>query len=380
MSAPMSEVAKARRLVVKLGSFLLTDEQSGRVNDAWLASLAEDFARMRRRGQEIVVVSSGAIALGRAVLGLPSGDLLLEESQAAAAAGQIELARAWHDALAPHSLHLAQVLLTLGDTEERRRYLNARATLQALLRAGAIPLINENDTVSTEQIRYGDNDRLAARVASMIAADMLVLLSHVDGLYDRDPASGKGKRIEQVDAITPDIERMASAGKSPLGRGGMKTKLQAARIAMAAGCRMVIASGTIAAPLGKLEAGAPSTSFMPAGTPIAARKAWIAGSLDHRGRVTIDAGALAALRRGKSLLPAGVCEVAGDFQRGDLILVETPDGSEIARGVAAYSRADAARIMGRKSDEIAAILGYHGRDELIHRDDLALLESEEEAS
>ena len=376
----MSALTNARRLVVKLGSFLLTDEQSGRVNDAWLASLAEDFARMRRRGQEIVVVSSGAIALGRAVLRLSPGDLLLEESQAAAAAGQIELARAWHDALAPHSLHLAQVLLTLGDTEERRRYLNARATLQALLRAGAIPLINENDTVSTEQIRYGDNDRLAARVASMIAADMLVLLSHVDGLYDRDPASGKGKRIERVDAITPDIERMASAGKSPLGRGGMKTKLQAARIAMAAGCRMVIASGTIPAPLGKLEAGAPSTSFMPVDTPIAARKAWIAGSLDHRGRVVIDAGALAALRRGKSLLPAGVCEVAGDFQRGDLILVETPDGSEIARGVAAYSRADAARIMGRKSDEIAAILGYHGRDELIHRDDLALLESEEEAS
>ena len=368
----------ARRLVVKLGSFLLVDAESGRVNEDWLASLARDFARLRGRGQEVVAVSSGAIALGRGVLGLAKGELSLEESQAAAAAGQVELARAWWAALAPHDINVAQVLLTLGDTEERRRYLNARATLHALLRARALPLINENDTVSTEQIRYGDNDRLAARVASMIGADMLVLLSHVDGLYSRDPASGEGRLIARVDALTPEIENMASGGTSPLGRGGMKTKLQAARIAMAAGCRMVIASGRRASPLGRLEDGGASTSFMPVGNPVAARKAWIAGSLDHRGRVTIDAGALQALRRGKSLLPAGVCRVDGGFRRGDLILVESLAGEEVARGVAAYSRQDAERIMGRKSDEIAAILGYHGRDELIHRDDLALLEAETE--
>ena len=369
MSAGLQD---ARRLVVKLGSYLLVDSNTGRVNEEWLASLAQDFARMRERGQEVVVVSSGAVALGRGVLGLPAEALPLEESQAAAAAGQIELARAWCAALSPHGIHVAQVLLTLGDTEERRRYLNARATLQALLRCNAMPIINENDTVSTQQIRYGDNDRLAARVASMIGADALVLLSHVDGLYTKDPTTGGGELVAQVDALTPEIESMASSGTSALGRGGMKTKLQAARIAMAAGCRMVIASGKVASPLGRLEAGAPSTSFLPVGNPITARKAWIAGSLDHRGRVTIDAGAEAALRRGKSLLPAGVCKVAGGFERGDVILVENRDGEEIARGLAAYSHRDAERIMGRKSDEIATILGYHGRDELIHRDDLAL--------
>lgn len=366
----------SRRLVVKLGSFLLVDSGSGRVNEGWLASLAGDLARMRRRGQEIAVVSSGAVALGSGVLGLPRGELPLEESQAAAAAGQIELARAWCASLAPYDVAIAQVLLTLGDTEERRRYLNARATLQALWRCGAMPLINENDTVSTMQIRYGDNDRLAARVASMVGADMLIVLSHVDGLYTRDPSSGAGDLIPRVDVITPEIERMAGVGKSAMGRGGMKTKLEAARIAMAAGCRMVIASGVVDSPLSVLEAGGPSTRFEPVGNPVTARKAWIAGSLNHRGRVTIDAGAVEALQRGKSLLPAGVCGVAGGFERGDMVLVENRDGEEIAHGIAAYSKSDAELIMGRKSDEIATILGYHGRDELIHRTDLALLEME----
>ena len=369
-------IKNARRLVVKLGSYLLVDSDSGRINESWLASLAEDFARLRKRSQEVVVVSSGAVALGRGVLKLPANDLRLEESQAAAAAGQIELARAWSTALQPYDINVAQVLLTLGDTEERRRYLNARATLQALLRCGAMPLINENDTVSTEQIRYGDNDRLAARVASMIGADTLVLLSHVDGLYTKDPASGDGELVKQVDALTPEIENMASKGTSANGRGGMKTKLQAARIAMAAGCRMVIASGKVSSPLGRLESGAPSTSFAPLGNPVTARKAWISGSLDTRGCVAIDTGAVEALRHGKSLLPAGVRAVTGNFERGDMILVENPNGEEIARGLAAYSHRDALLIMGRKSDEIPDILGYHGRDELIHRDDLALLGTE----
>ncbi|MCY4035726.1 MAG: glutamate 5-kinase [Hyphomicrobiales bacterium] len=366
-------IKNARRLVVKLGSYLLVDPDSGRINESWLTSLAEDFARLRKRSQEVVIVSSGAVALGRSVLKLPANDLRLEESQAAAAAGQIELARAWSTALQPHDINVAQVLLTLGDTEERRRYLNARATLQALLRCRAMPLINENDTVSTQQIRYGDNDRLAARVASMIGADTLVLLSHVDGLYTKDPTSGEGELVKQVNVLTPEIENMASKGTSALGRGGMKTKLQAARIAMAAGCRMIIASGKVSSPLGRLESGAPSTSFAPLGTPITARKAWIAGSLDTRGSVSIDAGAVEALRHGKSLLPAGVRTVTGSFGRGDMILVESPSGEEIARGLAAYSHRDALLIMGRKSDEIPDILGYHGRDELIHRDDLALL-------
>lgn len=371
-----TQLQKARRLVVKLGSSLLVGPESGRIKEDWLDSLAEDLARMRRRNQEIAVVSSGAVALGRGVLGLPKGELPLEESQAAAAAGQIELARAWCAALMRFDISIAQVLLTLGDTEERRRYLNARATLQALWRCGAIPLINENDTVSTVQIRYGDNDRLAARVASMVGADMLVVLSHVDGFYTKDPASGGGELIPQVDVITPEIEKMASIGKSVMGRGGMKTKLEAARIAMAAGCRMVISSGVVNSPLSRLETGGPSTSFVPVGNPITARKAWIAGSLNHRGRVTIDTGAVDALRRGKSLLPAGVCGVAGWFERGDMVLVENHAGEEIAHGIVTYSKKDAERIMGRKSEEIATILGYHGRDELIHRTDLALLETE----
>lgn len=366
-------IKDARRLVVKLGSYLLVDSDSGRVNDLWLESLAEDLAKLRKRSQEVVVVSSGAVALGRGVLDLPADDLRLEESQAAAAAGQIELARAWSAALQPHGISVAQILLTLGDTEERRRYLNARATLQALLSCEAVPLINENDTVSTEQIRYGDNDRLAARVASMIGADTLVLLSHVDGLYTRDPTNGDGELVERVDELTPEIESMASKGTSPLGRGGMKTKLQAARIATAAGCRMIIASGKVSSPLGRLDSGSPSTSFEPHGNPVTARKAWIAGSLDTRGCVAIDAGAVEALHRGKSLLPAGVRHVKGNFERGDMILVENSNGEEIAQGLAAYSNRDALLIMGRKSDEIPDILGYHGRDELIHRDDLALL-------
>jgi glutamate 5-kinase len=373
-SAPL---AQARRIVVKVGSALLVDGNSGRIKRAWLATLIEDLLRLRRRGQRVVLVSSGAIALGRRRLGLKHGTLRLEESQAAAAVGQIRLAHAYQELLADNEVIVAQLLLTLEDSERRRRYLNARATLETLLELGALPVINENDTVATAEIRYGDNDRLAARVAQMIAADCLVLLSDVDGLYSADPNRERAARlIREVRAITPEIEGMAGRPASALGSGGMKSKIAAAKIAVSAGCHMCIAAGAYRHPLRRLESGANCTWFVPTASPAAARKQWIAGTLRPSGAISIDAGALRALLDGRSLLPAGVTGARGRFDRGDTVSVLSADGAEIARGIIAYSDADAARIMGRQTSEIVELLGFRGRDEMIHRDDLVLLRPE----
>ena len=372
-AAGESRRAPARRVVVKVGSALLVEGSTGRVNRAWLDSLAEDLAAIRARGQEVVLVSSGAIALGRRELGLAAGKLKLEESQAAAAVGQIRLAHAWKEVLEQRGFTVAQVLLTLGDTEERRRYLNARNTLTTLLRLGAIPVINENDTVATAEIRYGDNDRLGARVAQMVSADCLVLLSDVDGLYTADPTRDPGARfIAEVPRITPEIEAMAGGSASEVGSGGMATKVMAAKIAVAAGCSLCIAAGRELNPLRRVESGARCTWFLAEASPVTVRKQWIAGLLRPAGELAVDEGAVRALRAGKSLLPAGVVQVKGRFDRGDAVLVRDPEGVEIARGLAAYSSADAERIRGRRSAELEALLGYRGRDEMIHRDDLVL--------
>ncbi|TLY86673.1 MAG: glutamate 5-kinase [Gammaproteobacteria bacterium] len=364
-------------MVVKVGSALLVDGDTGRVNRAWLETLVEDLLRLRKRGQRVILVSSGAIALGRRRLGLKHGVLRLEESQAAAAVGQIRLAHAYKELLEGCDVTVAQVLLTLEDSERRRRYLNARATLESLLALGALPVINENDTVATAEIRYGDNDRLAARVAQMAGADCLVLLSDVEGLYSADPNREPGARfIHEVSQITPEIEAMAGRSASQVGSGGMAAKIVAARIAMAAGCHMCIAAGVHRHPLRRIEEGADCTWFVPSATPAAARKQWIAGTLRPAGAITIDAGAQRALLEGRSLLPAGVTAARGRFDRGDTVSVLAADGAEIARGIVAYSDVDAARIMGRRSSEIADILGFRGRDEMIHRDDLVLMRQE----
>jgi glutamate 5-kinase len=366
-------LADAQRLVVKIGSALLVDQESGHLRRAWLDALIDDLARCRARGQDILIVSSGAIALGRRSLGLGPGALELEESQAAAAVGQIRLAHAYQESLARHKLSVAQVLLTIDDTEARRRYLNARNTLATLLQLGAVPVINENDTVATSEIRFGDNDRLAARVAAMISADALVLLSDIDGLYSADPSSDANARfIDEVRDLNADIEAMAGAARSEHSRGGMVTKLAAARVALGAGCRMAIAAGTILHPIAAIENGARCTWFVPSATPKTARKQWIAGSLMPSGNLKVDAGAARALASGKSLLPAGVIAVEGEFGRGDAVVIRGPDGAELARGLSAYSAEDARRIMGHKSAKIEELLGYRGRDEMIHRDDLVL--------
>lgn len=371
-----SPLAKARRIVVKVGSALLVEARSGRINRAWLESLVEDLLRLRRRGQQVILVSSGAIALGREQLSLAKGPLRLEESQAAAAVGQIRLAHAYKELLERRRVTVAQVLLTLEDSERRRRYLNARATLETLLELGALPVINENDTVATAEIRYGDNDRLGARVAQMAGADCLILLSDVDGLYTADPnRDPTAKFIDEVRQITPEIEAMGGRPASEVGSGGMATKLLAARIAVAAGCRMCIAAGHPRHPVRRLEQGARCTWFLPAATPVTARKQWIAGTLRPAGALTIDHGALRALLAGRSLLPAGVTGARGKFERGDTVSVLTPEGAEVARGIIAYSDSDAAKIIGRQSAQIPDILGFRGRDELIHRDDLVLLQS-----
>jgi len=377
MSAPAEQGAErlrsARRVVVKVGSALLVDAATGRLNRGWLAALAEDLAAGRRGGQELVVVSSGAIALGRGPLQLAAGRLRLEESQAAAAVGQIRLAHAWTEVLEQTGLTVAQVLLTLGDTEQRRRYLNARGTLFTLLRLGAVPVINENDTVATAEIRYGDNDRLAARVAQMLSADCLVLLSDVDGLYSADPArDADATLIQQVARITPEIEAMAGGVSSAVGSGGMATKLAAAKISLAAGCHMCVANGRETHPLRLIVEGARCTWFVAEASPLTVRKQWIAGSLQPVGELHVDAGAVRALRDGRSLLPAGVTKVGGRFDRGDPVVVRAPDGAEVARGLCAYSNGDAERIRGRRSSDLEELLGFRGRDEMIHRDDLVL--------
>jgi len=365
-------LAGAKRIVVKIGSALLVVAASGELRRGWLVSLCADVAALKREGKEVIVVSSGAIALGRRLLKLKDGALKLEESQAAAAAGQVRLAQAYADCLAREDIVAAQVLLTLGDTEERRRYLNARATLKTLLALGGVPVINENDTVATAEIRFGDNDRLAARVASMMGADHLVLLSDVDGLYSADPSQdSSAMHIADVSAITPAIEAMAGGSSSGIGRGGMVSKLMAAKIAIAAGCETIIAKGQADNPIAALRNGARATRFLAATTPAAARKRWIAGGLQALGALIVDDGAAKALADGKSLLPAGVRQIDGRFERGDAVSVRDSTGREIARGLAAYSASDAERIAGKRTHEIEAILGYRGRDEMIHRDDLA---------
>ncbi|MCC7348777.1 MAG: glutamate 5-kinase [Variibacter sp.] len=366
-------LADFRRIVVKVGSSLLVDSAEGGVREAWLASLAGDLAKLHAEGRDLLVVSSGAIALGRAVLKMPKGPLRLEESQAAAAVGQIALARVWAEALGQHGIMAGQVLVTLGDTEERRRYLNARATIGKLLEWRAVPVINENDTVATTEIRYGDNDRLAARVATMASADLVVLLSDIDGLYDAPPGRGRNATlVPVVERITPEIEGMAGVAESELSRGGMQTKIEAAKIATTAGAHLVIASGKVEHPLSAIAAGARCTWFLTPANPVTARKKWIAGSLEPKGTLTLDAGAVAALRRGSSLLPAGVTRVDGSFARGDAVVVRGPDGAEIGRGLVAFDAEDAERLCGRQSGEIVSILGFAGRAEMIHRDDLVL--------
>ncbi|HEX4040683.1 MAG TPA: glutamate 5-kinase [Xanthobacteraceae bacterium] len=362
-----------RRIVVKVGSSLLVDAKAGRLNETWLASLAADLAALHGGKRDLLVVSSGAIALGRTVLKLPPGPLELDDSQAAAAVGQIALARTWTEALSRHGMTAGQVLVTLGDTEERRRYLNARSTIDKLLEWRAIPVINENDTVATAEIRYGDNDRLAARVATMVSADLVVLLSDVDGLYDAPPgAVASARHIPRVERITPQIEAMAGAAGSGLSRGGMQTKLEAAKITTGSGTHLVIASGRVEHPLDAIAKGAPCTWFLAAGNPVTARKKWIAGTLEPKGTLIIDAGAVAALRRGNSLLPVGVARIDGAFARGDAVVIRGPDGSEIGRGLCAFDVEDAQKIKGRSSSEIETILGYSGRTEMIHRDDLVV--------
>jgi glutamate 5-kinase len=364
----------AKRVVVKVGSALLVDAEKGRLNRSWLETFAADVARLRKRGQDVILVSSGAIALGRRHLDLSAGKLRLEESQAAAAVGQIRLAHAYKELLEVHDITVAQILLTLGDTELRRRYLNARGTLNTLLSLGAVPVINENDTVATAEIRYGDNDRLAARVAQMVSADCLVLLSDIDGLYTANPqVDASAEFVARVLTISPEIEAMAGGVSSSMGSGGMQTKIAAARIAVGAGCHLCIAKGASPHPLKRIEEGARCTWFVPSSTPVATRKQWIAGTLRPAGAIAVDAGAVRALMGGKSLLPAGVTRAVGRFDRGDTVSILGPDGVEVARGICAYSDGDAARIMGRQSTEIEQLLGFRGRDEIVHRDDLVLL-------
>lgn len=361
-----------RRITVKIGSALLVDRAAGLKRD-WLASLADDIAGLAAGGADVLVVSSGAIALGRTILDLGRRTLRLEESQAAAAVGQIALAGAWSEELGRKGLRSGQILVTLGDTEERRRYLNARATISTLLKMKAVPVINENDTVATTEIRYGDNDRLAARVATMMGADLLVLLSDIDGLYTAPPALDPNATfIPTVDRITPEIEAMAGAAASELSRGGMRTKLDAGRIATAAGTAMIITAGNRLNPLAAIERGERATFFRPSPDPVKGYKTWIAGQLEPAGRLTVDAGAVAALMAGKSLLPAGVRQVSGSFGRGDTVAILSPEGREIARGLVAYDAADAVKIAGLKSSEIATVLGYEGRSAMVHRDDLVV--------
>jgi glutamate 5-kinase len=376
MSRKVPTLTDFRRIVVKVGSSLLVDSGGGRLKDEWLVSLAEDIAALHGDKRDLLVVSSGAIALGRAVLRLPAGPLKLEDSQAAAAVGQISLAGTWAQVLGRHGITAGQVLVTLQDTEERRRYLNARSTIDKLLDWRAVPVINENDTVATNEIRYGDNDRLAARVATMASADLLVLLSDVDGLYDAPPAGNPAARlVPLVERITPAIEAMAGAAGSELSRGGMQTKIEAGKIATSGGTHMVIASGRIDHPLKAIAEGARCTWFLSPATPVTARKKWIAGSLEPKGVLTIDAGAVAALRSGRSLLPAGVIRIDGAFTRGDAVVIRGPDGAEIGRGLVAYDAEDADKIKGRSSADILSILGFGGRTEMVHRDDLVMGQS-----
>lgn len=372
-ASSLSPLAKATRIIVKIGSRLLVHPESGELHASWLESLADDIAVYRERRQDIILVSSGAIALGRRELGLAKGPLRLEVSQAAAAVGQIRLAHAYREVLGRRDIKVSQVLLTIDDSENRRRYLNARNTLNTLVRLGAVAVINENDTVATAEIRYGDNDRLAARVAQMTSADCLVLLSDVSGLYTADPRRhATAELVPEVSVIDDDIEAMAGNAGTSDGSGGMVTKIAAARIAHAAGCHAVISDGRLSHPLQAIEEGNPCTWFVPSSSPQTARKQWISGGLEPSGMVTIDSGAIRALRAGKSLLPAGIVGVKGDFQRGDMVILCNASETVLGRGLSAYSFSDVRQIMGHNSSDIQSLLGYRGRDEVIHRDDLVL--------
>lgn len=376
--AGSQDLGSARRLIVKIGSALMVDAATHKIRTEWLDTVADDVATLRARGVEVVIVTSGAVACGREHLGLVGRPLRLEEKQAAAATGQIRLAHAYQETLARHGITVAQVLLTLDDTEDRRRHLNGRATIETLLKLGAVPVINENDTVATAEIRFGDNDRLAARVAQMISADTLILLSDIDGLYTADPRKDPdAKHIPIVQEITPEIVGMAGEPPPGYSSGGMVTKIVAGRIALAAGCRMAIAMGKRPNPLSALltpvdQGGVLATWFVPGSEPRTARKRWIAGSLKPLGTLILDDGAVKALLKGGSLLPAGVRGVEGEFERGDLVLIQGPDGRTVGRGLSAYGAVDARAIAGRRSAEIEAVLGYRGRDEMVHRDDLVL--------
>ena len=363
----------AKRLVVKIGSALLADEDSGKLHQAWLDALCDDVAAAHKRGQEVLIVTSGAIAIGRGPLGMTGRKLRLEEKQAAAATGQMRLTQAYQNSLDRHGITVAQVLITLDDTENRRRYINARNTLDTLLKLRAVPVINENDSVATAEIHFGDNDRLAARVAQMISADTCILLSDIDGLYTADPRTNPGATlVPEVRDVTPEVEAMAGVAVSGVGSGGMITKIVAAKICMSAGCRMAIAPGKPMRPLQALEDGGRSTWFIPTAEPRAARKRWIAGSVQTLGVIVVDDGAINALHSGKSLLPAGVVDVSGEFERGDAVEVRGQDGKVVGKGLSAYASPDMRAIKGRKSDEIETILGFRGRSEVIHRDDLVV--------
>ncbi len=380
MSAGRKRVDGHTKIVIKIGSALLVDRQSGLKSD-WLSSLCDDISALKAKGADVLVVSSGAIAMGRTVLSATNKRLKLEESQACAAVGQIALARAWSECLSHHDIFAGQVLLTLNDTEERRRYLNARATIGELLELGAIPIINENDTVATSEIRYGDNDRLAARVATMVGADLLVLLSDIDGLYTAPPHEDPNAEfLDVIEQITPQIEAMAGDAGSELSRGGMRTKIDAAKIATTAGCSMIIASGQTPNPLSSIDNGARSSWFTASGTPRTARAVWIAGQLEPAGQLKIDDGAIRALKKGNSLLPAGVRKVQGDFYRGDTISICSNSGEEIARGISRYDADEALAIAGLKTSQIEEKLGYAGRNAMVHRDDLVMMHTKEKAS
>lgn len=368
----MAALTDARRLVVKIGSALLVDRATGSLRADWLLSLAEDVARLRGRGVQVILVSSGSIALGRGVLGLAPGSLPLEQSQAAAAVGQIRLARAYEEALAPYGIITGQVLVTLEDSADRRRYLNSRATMETMIGLGVVPIVNENDTVATDEIRYGDNDRLAAQVAVTVGADQLILLSDVDGFYSDNPnLNTAATHFAVIDRITPEIEAMAGDGISGLSKGGMITKVIAARVATDAGCAMAIALGSPLNPLLKIENGARTTWFLAQTDPQAARKRWIA-AMKAKGDVTVDEGAERALSDGKSLLPAGITGVTGRFGRGDPVAILSATGNRLGLGLTRYTAEETRQIKGRRSAEIEAILGYKGRAAFIHRDDMVL--------
>ena len=364
----------AKRLIVKIGTNILVDQDNGRIRRAWLEALADDIAELRQAGKQVIVVSSGAMALGRGILGLERRTISMEAKQATAAVGQVRLSQIWREALERHGLTMAQVLLTLEDSESRRRYLNARSTLMSLLAFGAVPVINENDALASE-LRFGDNDRLAGRLAQMVSADTLILLSDVDGLYTGDPRRHpEAELIAELDGITPEVEAMAGPAAKGVSSGGMRTKIAAGKVALAAGTTMVIAQGKGYHPLKALAAGGPCTWFRPAASPLTARKQWIASGLKPAGAIAVDAGALNALGKGRNLLPAGVTAVEGAFQRGDAVLLRGPDGVERGRGLINYSADESRRIAGHKTSEIEALLGYARGNALIHSDDLVLVE------